>query len=178
MADIRTVARPYARAIFEIAHGRGQLDAWSEQLAILAAVAEDASMQPILDDPTVAQGRKADLILEILEGRADSAMAELVRVLAENDRLEAFSSIRDLYEGLRAEAQRTLTARVVTAQPVTSEQQTAIAEALQKRLGREVQLEVAIDGDLIGGAIIEAGDLVIDGSVRGRLENLASTVSR
>lgn len=176
MSEITTAARPYAKAVFELAQGSGNYDGWSNQLAFLAAVAKDPSMADKLDNPRLTRESLAELVCAIGEGQLDGAGQNLVRLLAENRRMRLLPGIAPMYEELRAEAEKKVAATVTSAQPVSDTQQKAIAEALKKRFGREVELECKVDETLIGGAVIRAGDLVIDGSVTGRLEQLVGTL--
>lgn len=176
MSELTTIARPYAKAIFELAQGQDAYDRWSNQLQFLAAVAEDEAMAGRLDNPQLTRESLAELICAIGEGQLDEDGRNLVRLLADNRRLRLLPAIAPLYEELRDDAQGTVGAHVTAAHPVSEAQQKAIADALKKRLGRDVELECDVDEALIGGAVIRAGDLVIDGSVTGRLRQLASTL--
>ncbi len=176
MSEITTTARPYAKAVFEMAQAKGDYERWSNQLAFLAAVAEDDAMAERLDNPRLTRESLAELVCAIGEGQLDEDGRNLVRLLAENRRLRLLPAIAPLYEELRNEAEGTIGARVTAAQPVSDAQQKAIADALKKRLGRDVELECDVDEALIGGAVIRAGDQVIDGSVTGRLQQMASTL--
>ena len=115
--------------------------------------------------------------LKIIEGKVQDAFGNFLRVLAENDRLVLLAEIARLYEALRAEAEATVNAVVISARDVTDAQKNAISAALAKRLDRKVSLQTATDDSLIGGAVIYAGDLVIDGSIRGRLQKLAGVLT-
>ncbi|MFO8155412.1 MAG: F0F1 ATP synthase subunit delta [Pseudomonadota bacterium] len=176
MAELTTTARPYAKAVFELAEAGGDYERWSNQLRFLAAVAADDAMASRLDNPRLTRASLAELICGIGEGQLDEDGRNLVRLLAENRRLRLLPAIAPLYEELRGEAQGTVGARVTAAMPVSDAQQKAIATALKTRLGREVELECDVDEALIGGAVIRAGDLVIDGSVTGRLKQMASSL--
>jgi len=178
MSELTTLARPYAKAAFEVARDAGDFAGWSDQLAFMAAVAHDPIMKTTLDSPKLTHAAAAELFISICEDRIAEQGKNFVRLLAENDRLTLLPDIAALYEVMRAEAEGKVEATVVSARAVSDEQKSAIAQSLTKRLGREVELVCEVDEGLIGGAVIRAGDLVIDGSVRGRLERMAANLSR
>jgi F-type H+-transporting ATPase subunit delta len=178
MSEITTAARPYARAAFEVAKEKGTLQVWSDQLAFMAAVANDPQMRAVLDSPALTRSQRADLMISVCGDHIDDQAKNLVKLLAENGRLAVLPEIAALYEVMRAEAEGSVDAEVISAQDVSDAQLAKIAEALKGRLGREVKLTTRIDDSLIGGAIVRAGDLVIDGSIRGRLAKLAAALSR
>ncbi len=169
-----TIARPYAEALFARAEETGKLDHWSEALAFLGAVVRDPAMAGIIGNPLFGRGELVRLMLEIGEGRLDEEGRNLVRLLVENDRLSVLPEMVDLYEQLKAESQRMLTVYVRTAYALQSAQKDKIAGALKERLGYEISIISEKDPELIGGIHIRAGDLVIDGSVRGKLQQLAN----
>jgi F-type H+-transporting ATPase subunit delta len=178
MSELTTLARPYAKAVFEVAQAAGDLAGWSDQLGFMAAVAHDPAIRAFLDNPKLTREAAAQTFIQVCEGHIDDQGRNLIRMLADNGRLILLPGIAALYEVLRAGAEGKVEARVVSARPVSDEQKAAITAALRKRLGREVELVCEVDVDLIGGAVIRAGDLVIDGSLRGRLEKLAASLSR
>lgn len=180
MADLTTVARPYARAAFETAarDGAGGYARWSDMLAAAAEVAQHDGMRTVLGSPEHDEQFKAGLFLDLCGERLNDGGRNFIRLLAENQRLAALPDIAEVYEELRAEAEKTVEAQVLSAFEVSDEQRRQIAEALSKRLNRDVVLDVQIDDALIAGAIIRAGDLVIDGSARGKLDQLAAQLRR
>lgn len=178
MAEPESIARPYAKAIFEIARAGGDLDGWSEGLLLLAAIAADARVVDLAKHPEVAHDQLSQLVIEVAGGdRIPEEARRLVRVLAENDRLLTLPVIAAQFDALRAEAQSRIEAEMLSAKPVDAEQQRKIVAALEKRLGRRVTLTVTVQEDLLGGAVIRAGDLTIDGSARGKLDKLADALS-
>lgn len=176
MADAITIARPYAKAVFEVAVADGRLEYWGELLAGLAGAIADDNVSRALDNPELGGDAVAALIIETLGERIGREGRNFIRVLAENDRLDVLPEIVERYETLRAEAERTIDVEVVSAAPLSDEHHTRLAGSLRERLGREVRLHTSIDESLIGGALIRAGDLVIDGSLRGRLDQLAAAI--
>ena len=177
MAELASIARPYAQAVFELAKDSGHYGPWSEALEFLAKVAADKDMAALFSNPRVSRQQAADIVIELLGEAVGDEPKNLVRLLAQNHRLQALSAISEQYEILRAEAERTIRAELESALPISDEEQHRIAGALKTRLGREVELVVTTNRELVGGAVIRAGDLVIDGSIRARLERLAAAVS-
>lgn len=177
MAEDETLGRPYARAVFELARDAGALPEWSGRLAAAAQVVEDPQFRELIDNPRLTVADVAQILLDILGDRLDEAARNLIRVLADNHRLAVLPTLATLYEEYRAEAEGTVEAQLISAFPVEEEERQRIARALKTRLGREIHLECAIDERLLGGAVVRAGDLVIDGSVRGKLEQLGISLS-
>ncbi|WP_303902403.1 F0F1 ATP synthase subunit delta [Thiohalomonas denitrificans] len=178
MAELITIARPYAQAIFSLAQDEGDLKGWSDMLAFAATVASDPDMAALLDNPRVERHQTVTIFLDVCGERLNAGAKNTIRVLAENNRLELLPEIADLYEVERAAAEGTLRAEVTSARSLSDAQKKAIASALTKRLGRKVTLDCKIDEKLIGGAIIRAGDVVIDGSVVGKLDRLSHQLLR
>ena len=177
MAERQTLARPYAEAVFELAKGQNQLKKWSEMLGFIAAVAADGRMMQIANDPRVDRARFLGLFLGVCEQRVDDQGANFIHLLVDNRRLALLPEIVAQYEALRAEAEARVEATVISAFPLEAAQLHSLGEALKRRLGREVNLTTELDKTLMGGIVIRAGDLVIDGSVRGRLADLAANLS-
>jgi len=178
MAELSTIARPYAQAIFEQAQASGDYARWTDMLELLGVVAQDENLAPLLGSPRIGRQALADFVIEIADERLDEAGRNLVRLLAEGRRLALLPEIGVQYNALRAEAEGTIEARLITALPVDATACESIAAALSKRLNRKVTLTAETDASLLGGAVVRAGDLVIDGSVRGRLERMAATLNR
>lgn len=187
MAEKITIARPYAKALFELAFERRQLPQWLDVLAVAAAIAEDAGIQQLLTSPHLTTSQHGDLFIEILEqalgkrGNLDPALAEgmrnFVRTLAVNRRLALLPGIFTIFARLKAESENTMDVTVRSAVPLDDALQDKYAGALRKRLKREVRVKGEVDPSLLGGAVLQADDLVIDGSLRGRLERLSAEVS-
>ncbi|MGB5472538.1 MAG: F0F1 ATP synthase subunit delta [Gammaproteobacteria bacterium] len=177
MAETLTVARPYAQAAFLFASEHQVLRDWSDRLALLAAIAADPAMRVLIDNPRLTEKQLADLIVDIGGDRLDEKCANFVRALADNRRLALLPDIAALFEIERRKAEGRVQAELTTAYPASEAQQALIIESLRKRLGREVELTCKTDAALLGGAVIRAGDLVIDGSVRGKLQRLGTALS-
>lgn len=171
-----SLARPYARAVFELARAGADFQAWQDKLDLMAAVVANDTMKAMLDDPRLTRAGKGDLVIRACGDDIGEREANLLHMLAENNRLDQLPAIAALYRQLRAEAEGTVEAEVISAMPLSDAQKAAIAEALKKRFGREVQLNCSVNEDLVGGAVIRAGDLVIDGSAVERLRQLAGAL--
>ncbi|QCO68487.1 F0F1 ATP synthase subunit delta [Luteimonas yindakuii] len=175
MSQEITLARPYARAAFGLARDAGALAAWSDALAFAARVAVDPQAQPLLGHPGLA---REDAVALLAPEGAQEGFRDFLALLARNSRLALLPEIAGLYEDLRADAEQVVRATVTSATELPVAELDAIRTALARRFGREVQLEVAVDDALIGGAVISAGDVVIDGSLRGKLARLQSALSQ
>ena len=177
MAEASTVARPYAQAAFMYAAEQQAMREWSGMLALLAEVVADAAMARLIESPRLTEKQLADLVIDVCGDRLNAKGANFVRILAANRRLELLPDIAAQFEIQRQEAEGTIKAELVSAYPATVEQQARIIESLRRRLGKDIELSCSTDAGLLGGAIIRAGDLVIDGSVRGKLERLGSALT-
>lgn len=181
MAEKATIARPYARAAFEHAREAGNLAGWSKLLAVGAEVASDPRVEPLFGNPAVGSERLVELVSGVAGAgglEVDAGGRNFLRVLADNHRLAVLPEIAAQYEVLRAEAESTVDVEVVTASALTPDQRDRLGQALAQRFRRRVRLREAVDESLIGGALIRAGDLVIDGTLKGRLERLEQQMSQ
>ncbi|TWI57686.1 ATP synthase F1 subcomplex delta subunit [Pseudomonas duriflava] len=176
MAELNTLARPYAKAAFEFAQSQQNLTKWSEELRLLAAVTQDETVRQLLQQPQLTADAKAKLLIDVCGDQLDVQAQNFVRTVAENNRIDLLPTISELYEELKAEQERSIEAEVTSAFALSDEQQDKLAKALSARLGRDVRLHASEDAGLIGGVVIRAGDLVIDGSVRGKLAQLAEAL--
>lgn len=171
MSSALTLARPYARAAFESARESGTLAGWSGKLAFAANVAADPRVTALFGDPRIGTRDLASLFVPA--GEADeSAFGAFVQLLADNRRLPVLPEIGALFEELKLESERVLKVDVRAASPIDETELAKLKDALGRRFGRAVEITQSVDADLLGGAVIDAGDVVIDGSVRGRLERL------
>jgi len=177
MAERVTIARPYAKAIFAEARDSGRLAQWSEALRIAADVSADERVRSLFGNPHVLPAQLVELIAGIGGAAIDAEARRLLAVLAANGRLPYLPEIAELYEKLRADQERIIDVTVRSAVEFTSEQRQRLAAALRRRFNREVRLHTQIDSSLLGGAVVQADDLVIDGSVRGNLAQLASQIA-
>lgn len=178
MSELITAARPYARAVLELAREQNRYADWSEMLEFMATVAQDLSMQTALESPALNRAQSAELFISVCANSLDEQGQNFIKQLAENRRLVLLPDIAAQYEHYRADAEGKIEAEVVSARDITQQQSNNIATALKARLGREVTITTRTDPTLLGGAIIRAGDLVIDGSIRGKLNKLATAIGR
>ena len=174
MAERLTLARPYAEAVFRLAKEQKRLGEWYELLSLLAVVLSDERVVRVVTNPEVEDGRILALVKDICGDTLDEQGENLVRMLIANDRLRLMPEIHSLYEGLKQEAEAAIDVEVTSAYPLESSQEKILADALNRKLGRDINLTVSEDKSLIGGVVIRAGDLVIDGSVKGYLGELAT----
>jgi len=172
MAELETMARPYARAVFELARDEQRYPEWSAILAGLAEAVKDPSVAAWFGHPAIGRGQLAQLLIDALGDKLTPESRNLLRVLAEYDRLKLVPAIASEYEVMRADAERRVEVEITTAVSVDGAQQAQLVDAISKRLMRQVDVTWKVDAGLIGGALIRAGDLVIDGSVSGELDRL------
>ncbi|MGH8286699.1 MAG: F0F1 ATP synthase subunit delta [Steroidobacteraceae bacterium] len=177
MADRATIARPYARAAFAAARGDNRLREWNEALALAAQVIADPRVEKLLGSPHVTPAELAKLVTDIAGPRLDEHGRNFVRTLAENRRLGYLPEIVRLFAELKDAAEGVVDVTVVSAAPLDAEQRKALGGALARKLKREVRLHAELDPSLLGGAVVRAGDLVIDGSLRGRLDRMAHALA-
>lgn len=177
MVETVTAARPYAKAVFELARNGGNYDAWSEKMTLLKAVVADPAVSAALDDPSNTAGDRAALVEKVVGDKLGAEGNNMVRLLAENNRLNIVDEVSDIYEDLRANEEGLLEATVVTAMALDDNYRAKLTQALERRFNKKVKIVEQVDESLIGGAIIRAGDTVIDGSIDGRLKQLGSSLS-
>lgn len=181
MADMTSIARPYAKAAFEFALEHQQIVAWSEFLGQLSLFINEPVCAAFLANPTVSSEQQGQMLLAVVEKfkiGSDIAQAkQFVELLAHNKRLLVIPTISKLYQDLRASYERTLAVDVCSFSSLSKEQIVRLSERLSQRLQRQVTLSVSIDPELLGGAIIRAGDLVFDGSVRTQIKKLSTNLA-
>ena len=185
MADNNTIARPYASAAFELANERGDLADWSVALIAARDLLADGQVVKFLSRPALTDDQKLGFLTDLFSSVGDEAAIlaggneqgeNFLKLLLEYGRIAVLPEISDHFEVLKANIENTVDVVVTSAAPMSAGQQQAVAAALEKRLGRAVRIETEIDETLIGGAVIRAGDVVIDGSLRSRLEGLANAL--
>ncbi len=179
MAELATIARPYAEALFQVARN-ADLAAWRGQLDALAAVAGDAALRQFAEDPKVAAGQVVGLVAEVAEKKLGQPLLPGVRnflqTVVENRRLEALPAAVTQFHTLASEALGVAEATVESAYPLDAAQIAELTEVLQKRFGRKLTLDVRVDPALIGGVRATVGDEVLDTSVRARLERMKTAL--
>lgn len=178
MAELATIARPYANAVFELAKAERLLDRFARLLAILAAATEDSQLQTLLASPDVGAEQKAFRLADVCGDEIDDRGRKFLQVLAKNGRLPLIPEIRQQFEELKALEEQTLDVEILSAFPLSDAQSEGLQNALEAKFEKQVTLTSRVDQQLLGGAIIRAGDTVIDGTVRGRLDKLAESLTR
>jgi F-type H+-transporting ATPase subunit delta len=173
MADRLTIARPYARAAFEAARAEQRLGAWSQALQTAAAVIKDARVRVLLDNPRVTPAQLAQLVIDIAAPQLAAHAENFVRTLAGNHRLGYLPEIATLFDGFKDDAEGVADVTLTSAATLDASARQKLSAALERRLRRRVRMHCQIEPALIGGALLRSGDLVIDGSLRTRLDRIA-----
>jgi F-type H+-transporting ATPase subunit delta len=174
VAERATIARPYAKAAFHYAQGSNAFAKWSQGLQAAAAIVADPRVASLATSPQLSPADLAGVIVDVAGDTLDPALQNFVRVLAENHRLLLLPEIAAHYEALRSDAENTVDVEVISAVALDNAQADKLKSALIARLKRQVRMQTSVDSALLGGAVVRAGDLVIDGSLKGRLERLAT----
>jgi F-type H+-transporting ATPase subunit delta len=177
MSERLTIARPYAKAIFAIARKANALGPVATALGRAAEGVADARVKSLLGSPHVTPAQLAALVTDIAGPSLDETGRNFIALLAQNRRLGFLPEIAALFEQMKAEVENAVDVEVIASTALSSEQENRYSAALQKKLGRQVRLHTRIDESLLGGAVLRAGDLVIDGSIKGRLERLANELT-
>ncbi len=177
MAELSTLARPYAKAVFEVAVNTGDLDGWSNQLSLAAAVSQAEKVKNILNSPSLTSTEQATKFNDVCGEETSASTQNFIKVLAENKRIPLLPEIVKLFEQFKSNREKSVDVEVASVFELDDAIQEKLNTALSRKLEREVNLHTAIDKELIGGVIIRAADIVIDGSIRGRLAKLAENMN-
>ena len=177
MAELSTLARPYARAAFEYARDSQQLPVWAQQLSTAAAVAADQRLKQVLSDPALTAEQQAKTLSDVCGDALGAPVRNFIGVLAVNKRLSLLPEIYSLFAQYKADQEKTVDVEVISAFDLADATRDKLAAVLGKKLEREVKVRTSTDRNLLGGVLIRAGDLVIDGSIRGRLNKLAAAMN-
>jgi F-type H+-transporting ATPase subunit delta len=186
MADNNTIARPYARAAFAVARQDNAVAELAASLDVGRELLADGRVEKFLSRPALTDAQRLDFLTGLFAGAAGESSVfaggsqhgiNFLKLLIEYDRVDVLPEIADHFDALKAELENSVDVTIISAAPISSEQQQAVATALRERLGHDVILSTEIDENLIGGAVIRAGDVVIDGSLRARLEGLANALT-
>ena len=177
MADRLTVARPYAKAAFAQAKADSALSSWSGALARAAATVSDERVRSLFGSPKVTAAQLAELVSGVAGAELSPNGRNFVALLAENKRLPFLPEISQIFDALKADAERVVDVSITSAAPMGPDEQGKLVAALEKRFDRKVRLDATVDASLIGGAVVRAGDLTIDGSVKARLARLAQDLN-
>lgn len=176
MAESVTIARPYAQAIFRLAREGKALAAWSDRLQRLAAIAQDPEMAKVVGNPKFSAGQVAELFVSLTGESGNKELASLIGILAENERLGVLSQIQDIYEQLKSADEGVKDAVVTSAYPLDDVQLKNLMSQLESHFGSKLQPHVEVDAALIGGIKVAVGDQVLDASVRGKLDAMATAL--
>jgi len=176
MAELTTLARPYAKAAFQHALAAKQLQSWFDALEVAAAVAEEASVKKVLVTSSLSAAQKASVFLNVCGEKLDENMKNFIQTLASNKRLALLPYIRNLFAAMKAQQEKTIDVEVTAAYELPADLINKLAEVLSTKLDRKVSVQGSVDKSLLGGVVIHTGDTVIDGSVRGRLAKLAEAM--
>jgi F-type H+-transporting ATPase subunit delta len=178
MAELATIARPYAEAVFRLAKQVNALSAWSDALNLIATVYRDPQMQAAVANPKVTPSEIERLMLAICGERIDGVARNLIQLLVHNRRLSLLTEIRALFEQLKLEDEGKLDAKISSAFPMEDTQRNQVVNLLSSRFKRKINATVIVDSNLIGGIKVEVGDKIWDASVRGRLQNMAAALTK
>lgn len=176
MSQNRIVARPYAKAVFELAQKEKAFPAWSQMLALAASCAEDKRVLGLMKNPEFSTAALIALFIDLGKDVYSQEMQNFLQTLGRFKRLQALPEIASLYEEMRSRAERVVNVELISAFPLNDEHQARFMSALKARMNCDITLECITDKSILGGAIIRAGDLIIDGSIRGRLAKLSDAV--
>jgi F-type H+-transporting ATPase subunit delta len=177
MSSLTTLARPYAKAAFELAQGENALAGWNDMLRLASDIVVEESMAALLESPDVSNSDAVKIITDVAGEAFVGRFRDYLAVLATNGRLPLLPHINELYRALRDEAESRLSVKVVSAIPLDEDQSSRMKQALAQRFECEIELENEVDTEIIGGAVVYAGDQVIDGSLRGRLQKLSNSLA-
>ena len=175
MSELTTVARPYAKAAFDFAVDAKAMDDWLTQLTFAAEVAKDETVKGFISGGASVE-QAQEFFLNVCGEQVKSECQNFLKVMAENERLLVLPQVLEQFIALKAELEQEIAVDVTSAVEVTAEQKTTLSAALEKRLARKVKLNCNVDANIVSGLIIQAGDLVIDGSIKGKLNRLATTL--
>ncbi|MDQ2077025.1 F0F1 ATP synthase subunit delta [Marinimicrobium sp. ABcell2] len=177
MAELSTLARPYARAAFSYARDAKKLDDWGRQLAVLASVYQHEKVRSLIASPSLTASAQAKVVTDVCGKEVSKPVGNFVELLAENKRLPLLPEISRLFDQLKLGHEKAVDVELTTAMALDESTEKKLAKALTEKLARKVNIHTVVDQSLMAGAIIKAGDLVIDGSMRGRLEKLAKAIN-
>ena len=173
MSELATLARPYAAAVFKRAKETQATANWSQSLAFMSAVLKNEDISVVIDNPKVSKQRLSALMLDICQEHVNQENENFLKLLVLNNRLGLLPSIAELFEAYKAEDEGYVEVEVSTAYALSKDAKQDVTTTLEKTLGKKIHMNVTVDKSLIGGILVRAGDRVIDGSIRGRLQQLA-----
>lgn len=177
MAELRTLARPYAKAAFQAAGDTSSVQLWADQLTLLGSISAEPKVTDAISSSTVDAATQVATLTALMGGDLSGAVSNFLHVLASNKRLLLLPSIAELFNELKADLERSVEVNISTAFALDSAVETKLAEALKNKLQREIHVNTNVDKSLLGGVVVRAGDIVIDGSIKGRIAKLAEAMS-
>lgn len=177
MAELKTVARPYAKAAFEVAREQGKVTEWADMLSVLASVTVESKLKSALENPAFSTEEKANVLANVCAEETTEQGKAFLLTLAENKRLSLIPAISELFQQFKLNFEKAVDVEFTSAFELSTEQAQSLAASLSKKLDRTVNLTSETDASLIGGVVIRTGDLIIDGSVRGKLAKLAEAIN-
>jgi F-type H+-transporting ATPase subunit delta len=177
MAELSTLARPYAKAAFQAAVDAGNLQAWSTMLSVASNVAQQDQVEDVLSNPSLTGAQQAQTFIDVCGDILNESGQNLVNVLAENKRISLLPQIFEQFEHLKAELEKAVDVEIISAFEVTDDTKQKLTQALKVKLDKDVRVTTSVDETLVGGAIIRAGDMVIDGTLKGKLAKLAEAMN-
>jgi F-type H+-transporting ATPase subunit delta len=172
MSELAKLARPYAAAVFKRAKETQASAKWSQSLAFLSAVLLNDDISVVVDNPKVNKQRLSALMLDICQGHVNEENENFLKLLVHNNRLSLLPTIAKLFEAYKAEDEGYAEVEVLTAYALSKEAKHDLTTTLEKTLGKKIHMNVAVDKSLVGGVLVRAGDRVIDGSIKGRLQHM------
>lgn len=178
MSELATLARPYASAAFETAMEHEAIDRWSQALSLLTDAVQDETVQRLIESPTKTPLQKSQALIELFEDQLDEYSRSFVRLLAENRRVALLPAIQQEFAARLAQLKRTLAVEITSAIPLSEQQIEQFTEHLQRKFQQQIQLTTTVDRSILGGALIRAGDIVLDNTVRGKLDRLRNTLQK
>jgi len=176
MAELSTIARPYAKAAFEYALDSQTVSEWASMLSFVAQAVSNDEVAAHITNPALSSEEKGQVLLKVGEGHLVDKVQNFIKLLARNNRLESLPAIQERFDVLKANFDKTVEVEVVSASALNDEQLQRLTDKLTTKLGRKVNIETQVDSSMIGGLVIRAGDMVIDGSIRGKLNKLSETL--
>jgi len=176
MAEISTIARPYAVAIFNLAKEEKTLSEWSDMLSLMSGIIKNEDINSFINDSKVLDTDREKLILNICGDKINASGQNLIKLLVEYKRLSILSEITLLFEELKDKDEGVIEAEIIMAEQPDKKMVAKLLESLEKKFNKKIEGKVVIDKSIIGGTKIIVGDTVIDASVRGQLDNLAYTL--
>ena len=178
MAQLITIARPYAEAVFSLSKEGNNMAEWSDTLANLATISTDVAMSAMIANPKYSAEQIVSVFTDVMGANLTKEGKSLLDAMAANKRLSALSDVAEVFETLKAEQEKRVRATVITAMEATVEQKKILSAALNAKFDAEVEISYEEDSTLIGGIKIKVGDWAIDGSAVSQLNKLGAAIAQ